>query len=60
MIEKKEGKYYLINGKRVLYWNGNEFMESVKDNRGNHGGWIRPLDKQPKIIKTIEEYNTGY
>jgi len=50
--------YYLINGKRVLYYNGTEFQESVKDVRGNHGGWIRPLEKQPKIIKTIETYNT--
>lgn len=56
MIELKDGEYYLINGKRVLYWNGTEWVESVKDSRGKHGGWIRPLKKQPKIIRTIEIY----
>lgn len=58
-MEREEG-YYLINGKRVLYWSGSEWMESVKDKRGSHGGWVRPLEKQPKIIKSIETYNTRY
>lgn len=57
-LEPEEGRHYLINGRRVLYWNGTEWMESVKDSRGNHGGWVRPLGKQPKIIKTIEIYKT--
>ena len=56
-----ESGYYLINNRKVLYWTGELWQESVKDSRGNHGGWIRPLEKQPKIIKTIHEYNTtGY
>lgn len=59
-MENLEEGYYTINGKRVLYWDGFVWMESVKDARGNHGGWIRPLEKQPKIIKTVEPYNTRY
>jgi len=56
-----EEGYWLINEKRVLYWNGKEWQDSVKNTRGNHGGWIRPLEKQPKIIKSISKYNTlGY
>lgn len=58
--EVKDNEYYLINGRRVLYRQNGEWWEAVKDRQGRYGSYISPLEKQPKIIKKIESYNTGY
>lgn len=48
------GEYYQINGtKRVLYWDGTQWMKPAKDNRGRYSGYIQPLDKQPTVKSVI-------
>lgn len=52
----QEGKYYQINGsKKVLYWDGEKWMQPAKDNRGKYGVLLRHLEKQPASIKTVKE-----
>jgi hypothetical protein len=46
----KKGEYYRLNGtKKILYWNGEVFMQPVKDNQKKYSGWIRHIEKQPKF-----------
>lgn len=46
----KTGEYYRINGtKKILYWNGDEFRQPVKDNQKKYSGWNYPMEKQPKF-----------
>lgn len=46
----EDGNYYRINGtKKILYWNGEIWCKPIKDNRGQYGGYIRPLVEQPKV-----------
>lgn len=45
--------YYLVNGKKILYWDGEKWMKPAKDNMGKYGVWLNPLEKQPRI-KTAE------
>jgi len=55
------GEYYFINNtKRVLYWDGEKWMKPKKDVRGRYGGWIEPLEKQPKIKSVINVKETDY
>jgi len=50
ITELETGKYYRINGtKKILYWNGNEFMKPVKDNQKRYSGWVTFIEKQPKF-----------
>lgn len=53
---QRENGYYLINGKRVLYWQDGEWWEAVKY-MNRYTGNIRKMDKQPKIIKSEEPYS---
>lgn len=51
----EEGEYYRINGtKKILYWNGTQWMKPIKDNQKRYGTWNSYLDKQPTNIKTVE------
>jgi hypothetical protein len=53
--ELTEGCYYRINGtKKILYWNGEKWMEPAKDRQGRYGSYIRHIEKQPNNIKTIQ------
>jgi hypothetical protein len=48
------GDYYKINGtKRVLYWDGEEWMKPVKDQQKRYGTWNSRIEKQPNV-KTVE------
>ena len=48
------GDYYKINGtKKVLYWNGEEWMKPAKDHQKRYGTWVSRLEKQPNV-KSIE------
>ncbi len=50
-----DGEYYRINGtKKILYWDGKEWMKPVKDSQKRYGTWNSYLDKQPTNIKSIE------
>ena len=50
----EDGEYYKINGtKKILYWDGKEWMKPEKDNQKRYGGWNRRLEKQP-TVKTVE------
>lgn len=50
------GKYYQINGtKKVLYWDGEKWMQPVKDTRGKYSDWLGHIEKQPTNVKTIKE-----
>jgi hypothetical protein len=52
----QEGKYYQINGsKKVLYCDGEKWMQPAKDNRGKYEVWLRHLEKQPASIKIVKE-----
>lgn len=52
--EQLQEDYYVINNsKKVLYWNGAEWMKPIKDRQGRLGSYITRLDKQPTKIKTI-------
>lgn len=52
----QQGKYYQINGtKKVLYWDGEKWMQPAKDTRGKYGEWLRHLEKQPTNVKTVKE-----
>lgn len=54
----EEGEYYRINNtKKILYWNGSEWMKPAKDVRGSLGTFVQHLDKQPKNIKSVEKVN---
>lgn len=54
----KEDGHYLINGKRILYWQDGKWWTPLKTKSGLYSGHIQPLDKQPKIIKSMEKYKT--
>lgn len=50
----EEGEYYRINNtNKVLYWNGTEWMNPVKDAQKRLGTYVAKLDKQP-LIKSVE------
>ena len=52
--EQLEEDYYVINNsKKVLYWNGVEWMKPTKDRQGRLGSYITKLDKQPTNIRTV-------
>lgn len=55
--ELESGEYYLINGNKVLYWNGYVWLKPVKNSMGQYCGVLQALAKQPAIIKTIEKTN---
>lgn len=49
-----EGEYYKINGtKRILYWDGKEWLKPAKDQQKRYGSWLVKLETQPKI-KSVE------
>ena len=49
----EQGEYYVINNtKKVMYWDGEKWMKPQKDTRGSYSGWITPIEKQPKNIKS--------
>jgi hypothetical protein len=52
-MEQLEEGYYIVNGKRLLYWSGEEWMKPVKNTQGYYG-YLAPLRAQPKRIKSIE------
>ncbi len=60
MTELEEGYYQINNTKKILYWDGEKWMKPKKDVRGNYGGWIEPLEKQPKIKSTTPVEDTEY
>jgi hypothetical protein len=50
-----DGEYYRINGtKKILYWDGSQWMKPVKDQQKRYGAWNTHLDKQPTNIKSVE------
>lgn len=50
-----DGEYYRINGtKKILYWDGSQWMKPVKDQQKRYGTWNTHLDKQPTNIKSVE------
>jgi len=51
--------YYLINNKRVLYWQTDKWFKPLKSN-GRYSGYISELENQPKKIIEIESYNIGF
>ena len=54
-VTLEDGEYYKINGtKKILYWDGNEWMKPEKDTQKRYGGWNSHLEKQPTNIKSIE------
>jgi hypothetical protein len=53
---EREDGFYLINDKRILYWQQGEWWTPLKY-VGRYTGNISRLDKQPKIIKSIEKLN---
>lgn len=55
----REDGYYLINGKRVLYWQDGVWWYAAKY-MNRYSGNIIKLDRQPKVIKSCEPYNAGY
>jgi hypothetical protein len=54
------GYYQINNTKKVLYWNGEEWCKPQKDTRGKYGGWITPLEKQPKVKVATPIEETEY
>lgn len=50
---------YCINGKRFLYYQDGEWFKPVYL-QGRYTGNIMPLDKQPKIIKSLEKINSSF
>lgn len=60
-MELETGEYYVINNtKRVLYWNGEQWMKPVKDRQGRFGSLVGHLDKQPKIKSVVNVNETDY
>ena len=57
--QELEAGLYLINGKRQLYWQNGEWFKPTLIN-GRYTGNISPMEKQPKIIKSIEKINTRW
>lgn len=52
--------YYYINGTaKVLYWDGEKWLNGVKDSLKMYS-LISALEKQPKNIKTVEKYRTMF
>ena len=48
----EDGEYYQVNGgKKILYWNGKEWMKPQKDAQKRFGAWLSVMDKQP-IVKS--------
>ena len=56
---EREDGFYLLNDKRILYWQDGKWFNPLKY-AGRYTGNISRLDKQPKIIKSIEKLNIGY
>jgi hypothetical protein len=56
----KTGYYQINNTKKVLYWNGENWMRPEKDTRGQYSGWISHLDKQPKVKVATPIEETEY
>ncbi len=56
---QRDNGHYLINNSKVLYWQDGEWFKPVKSN-GRYSGYISKIEKQPKLIKSIEKYNVGY
>lgn len=56
---KLEDGLYLINGKRQLYHQKGEWFKPTFVS-GRYTGNISPLDKQPKIFKSIDKINTKW
>ena len=53
-----EGTYYYINGgKRLLYWDNNEWFKPVRDSRKTYSGLLSKLDIQPTVRSVIEIEN---
>lgn len=48
----ESGEYYLINGTKILYWDGTRWLKPVKNSMGSYCGLLGFLNSQPKIIKT--------
>jgi len=49
-MELEQGEYYLINGgKRLLYWDGKQWLKPIKDSRGSYSGLLQFLSEQPKV-----------
>jgi hypothetical protein len=56
LTQLEQGEYYRINNtKKILYWDGSQWMKPAKDIRGNLGVYIQHLDKQPNNIKSVEK-----
>lgn len=54
-----EGNYYVNNSeRRVLCWQDSQWYLAVKDRNGRYSGYIKRLEKQPKIkcFKSIEKW----
>ncbi len=49
-----DNEYYRINNsKRILYWDGEQWMKPEKDSRGMYSGLLSYLNKQPNV-KSVE------
>jgi hypothetical protein len=49
-----DNEYYRVNNsKRILYWDGEQWMKPEKDSRGVYSGLLSYLDKQPNV-KSVE------
>ena len=54
-IDLIQGNYYRINRtKKILYWDGTEWLKPIKDQQKKYGTWLSRLDKQPTNIKNLE------
>lgn len=59
MKEERKDGLYLINNRRLLYWQDGKWWTPIKTH-GCYSGNIMPLEKQPKVIKTCERYRTMF
>lgn len=58
-LEDLQDGLYLINNRRQLYYQRGEWFKPTFIG-GRYAGNISPLEKQPKIIKSIEIINTRW
>lgn len=50
----ESGEYYRINEtKKILYWDGSQWMKPERDNRGRFSGLLSRLNHQPGNIKNV-------
>jgi len=50
-----EDSYYRINDtKKILQWNGVEFLKPLKDQQGRYGSWLERIESQPNV-KFVQE-----